>query len=189
MLGQIEHLEFSVTQNAATAYLLAEMYRQDSDREEIWLEKARFCAGRIDDEGWTGCFASFAWAAIARASGEQGDLEQARETIEPILPRFTDTDEGPRFDREYSDVLSCHLFLAHALCDMALMEPHAGWRSKALEILKYVFSDMYFDGSFLAHHVENGGPAKVHCTGCNFHALYVADRLYGDTLVLDPLAK
>ncbi|MHC4442616.1 MAG: hypothetical protein ACYTF1_08245 [Planctomycetota bacterium] len=189
MLGQVEHLDFSVTQNAATAYLLAEMYRQDSSREEIWIKKARLCANRIGSKRWQLCFSAFAWAAIAKSTRGPDDISRAKEIIAPILPKFRDTVHGQRFEQSYSDCLSCHLFLTHSLADMAQIEPTSIWRYKALEILDYVFSDIYFDGRFLAHHIENNKPSEAHCTGCNFHALYLADRLFGDTLVLDPVGK
>ena len=47
-----------------------------------------------------------------------------------------------------------------------------------------MFSDAYFDGRFIMHDRANGRSADF-CSGCNFWALHLADRYYGDTLSFD----
>jgi hypothetical protein len=178
---------FDDVQSVGTAYVLAEIYRFDPRRKPVWIDRARDLAARVDHGRSLRCFAAFAWAAIARATGEPADLDRAKAIALSVAPRFARAQGVLRFDGPYSDVLSCHLTLADAMADLATLEPDGPWRGMAMEIVEYVFSDAYFNGRFLAHDRDDAGQAPTFCTGCNYHALYLADRMYGDTLKLDPV--
>ncbi len=74
------------------------------------------------------------------------------------------------------------------MADLAILDPAGPWHRTGMDLLEYVYSDTYFNGRFLAHDIgDDGKQAPVFCTGCNYHALYLADRMYGDTLKLKPV--
>jgi hypothetical protein len=64
---------------------------------------------------------------------------------------------------------------------MASLEGRVEDRQRAVDLLDYVFTSALFDGKFLAHDRAEGHTSGEHCSGCNFHALFLVDRLYGDS--------
>jgi hypothetical protein len=180
--GMRENL--GVIPSAGTAFLLAEMYRVDKTNRESRIAGARFFADQAGKKN-APTFAAFGWAAIAKSTGDPNDITRAKEMIRSVYPRFTDAENGKSFSGPYAEYLSCHLAMTHAMADMAQIEASGPWREEAIDVLNYIFSDAYFNGRFLVHHRENGQHSKTFCAGCNFSALYLADRIYGDTLWLD----
>jgi len=176
--------KLGVIPSAGTAFFLAQMYRVDRTNRAGRIAGARFFADRVNQQGRPE-FAAFAWAAIAKATREPNDIARAKEIIGLVWPKFGTGETGKIFEGPYHEVLSLHLAVIHACADMAQIEPAGPWREQAVELLNYIFSDAYFNGSFLVHHRENDRLAKTFCAGCNFAALYLADRIYGDTLWLD----
>ena len=128
-----------------------------------------------------------AWTAIAKATRDSNDINRARQAIEAALPEFV-VDGSPQVRPLYSDILSLHLALIHALADFNQIESDAEYHRKALLLLDYVYSDAYFDGRYIMHDRVRGR-SKIFCSGCNFMAPYLADRLYGDTLVINSVAE
>ncbi len=177
-------------ENAGLAALLAEYHRLDPEEQGERIDEARHFAGRIEAER-NAVFHSLAWAAIARASGDAEDLERARRFAESAAPLFDVRTGGIELPREegYLDILSQHLTMIHALADLATIDPSGGWRRSALDLLDYVFSDAYFDGSHIMHDRVSGERSTHFCSGCNFMAIYLADRLHGDTLLFKPLPE
>jgi hypothetical protein len=133
------------------------------------------------------CYGAMALAAIAKASGYPEDRDRARRLVHNLMSKEPVRDGMPTSS---SDMLSFHLALTHAHADLAMIEPGQEFRVRGLQLLDYVFSDAYFDGRVIVHDLNRGGEkADSFCSGCNFWALYLADRFYGDTLVFDPVAE
>jgi hypothetical protein len=170
-------------ENAGLAALLAEVSRLQPERREERLAQARAYAEAAGDNR----LAFLGWAAVAKASGEKEDLERAREA-EAATPYRFDPQSGalepPSSDDE---ILSLHLATVHALADLAQASGEPAPRNRAVALLDYVFSDAYFDGRFLIHDRMFGGPSEAVCSGCNWMALYLVDRLYGDSFGIDPV--
>ena len=170
-------------ENAGLAALLAEVSRLQPDRREERLSQARAYAEAAGDDP----LAFFAWAAVARASGEEEDIRRAREAEGGTPYRF-DAQSGALSPPSQGDeVLSRHLAMVHALADLAQASGDPAPRNRAVTLLDYVFSDAYFDGRFLIHDRMFGGPSEDVCSGCNWMALYLVDRLYGDSFGIDPV--
>jgi hypothetical protein len=171
-------------ENAGLAALLAEVSRLMPERREEWLGRARaFAEGAAGDE----ILAFFAWAAVARASGEAADVQRAREAEKATPYRFDPQFGALTPPASNDEILSLHLAMVHGLADLALADGGSGAWVKAVTLLEYVLSDAYFDGRFLIHDRLGGEPSKDVCSGCNFMALYLVDRLYGDSFVIDPV--
>jgi len=177
-------------ENAGMAALLAELYRIDPKEHADRLDQARYFAGKLDDRSGI-VYHAIAWSAIARATGSEGDLERARAVAARAMPAFDPgTGEiGLPEGEKYHDVLSAHLALIHAFADLAQADPTGDARRQAMELLDYVFSDAYFDGKHIMHDRIMGDRSEDFCSGCNFMALYLADRLYGDCLFFTALPE
>jgi len=186
-LANLDDRRYHSVEHTGAVYVLAEIYRFDPRHKPAWIKRARSLAGRLDQGSGIPCFGAFAWAAIARASGADADLQRARQIALRLAPRFTRTAGVLQFDGPYGDVLSFHLTLAEAMADLATIEPEGPWYRMGMELAEYVFSDAYFNGKFVAHDRGGGRQAPTFCTGCNYHALYIADRMYGDALKFDPV--
>lgn len=182
--GMRENL--GVIPSAGTAFFLAEMYRVDKSNRESRIAGARFFADQAGNKN-APTFAAGSWAAIAKSTGDPNDIARAKEIIRSVYPKFTTSENGKSFNGPYAEYLSCHLAMIHALADMAQIEASGPWREEAIDLLHYIFSDAYFNGRFLVHHRENDQHSKTFCAGCNFCALYLADRIYGNTLWLDKI--
>lgn len=185
----LEQLDFDSlpdTRLAGIAVLLAELARTEEEEREELLERARGIAAKISGAR----FRSFALAAIAKASGSAADLERAREGVEDATPEFRLEKGRLVFDVEEKYVLSHFLVLVHALADMAQLTGNSFDRTRAQELLAFVFSDHFFDGRVLVHDGSRDGfRSPRYCSGCNLSALYLVDRLYGDTFKVDPLPE
>jgi hypothetical protein len=170
-------------ESAGLAALLAEVSRLQPDRREERLAQAREYAEAAGKDP----LAFFAWAAVAKASGEEGDTARAREA-EGATPYRFDAESGAlQPPAEKDEILSIHLAMVHALADLSQASGDPAPRDRAVTLLDYVFSDAYFDGRFLMHDRMFGGRSGDVCSGCNWMALYVVDRLYGDSFVIDPV--
>jgi hypothetical protein len=170
-------------ENAGLAALLAEVSRIEPDRREERLELARgFAGGTAGDP----VLAFFARASVARASGETADVERAREAEHATCYRF-DANGTLSPIPNGDEILSLHLAMIHGFADLAQATGDPATRQKAVVLLDYVFSDAYFDGRFLVHDRLSGEPSKDVCSGCDFMALYLVDRLWGDSFVIDPV--
>jgi hypothetical protein len=170
-------------ENAGLAALLAEVSRLQPDRRDERLAQARAYAEAAGGDP----LAFFGWAAVARASGEEKDIRRAREA-EGATPYRFDAQSGALAPPSQGDeVLSRHLAMVHALADLAQASGDPAPRNRAVTLLDYVFSDAYFDGRFLIHDRMFGGPSEDICSGCNWMALYLVDRLYGDSFGIDPV--
>jgi hypothetical protein len=169
---------------AGMALVLTELYRLDPNHPRKTIEQARLFSARISHPYYQ-TLAAMSWAAIARASGDPGDLKRAKAVCAVINPDVQ-TARGTARDFPYANYLSLHLALIHAYIDLDEIEPDGEWRGRATQLLEYVFSDLYFDGRFLVHH-NHGERSDSFCSGCNFLALYLADRLYGTSLEIDPV--
>ncbi len=77
--------------------------------------------------------------------------------------------------------------MIHGLVDLARVTGDAAIHGRAGSLLDYVFSDAYFDGRFLVHDRLSGKPSRDVCSGCDFMALYLVDRLYCDSFVIAPV--
>jgi len=175
-----------VVHDTALALFFADCYRLDPTVNGGDIDRARFLAKRTDaPPQWARTLTAMAWAGVAKASGDPKDLERARAAAS-VGPRLIKQGGAIRFAGPYPDCLSLHLALIHAYADLAELEPAGLWRRRALALLEYVFSDAYFDGRFLVHDLAKG-QSQLHCSGCNFHALYLADRVLGDALSLEPV--
>jgi hypothetical protein len=174
--------------SALLAVLLAELHRVEPVRDPTRLEKARLFARRVEARQFP-TRQVMAYAAVARASRVPSDVAEATTKAKTVLPTFARRDGDMMVRASYPDYLSHHLALIHALSDLTQLQPKGPWRKHALEILDYVFSTAYFDGRFLVHDRLKGGRSDDFCSGCNFWALYLADRLYGDTLLLETIPK
>jgi hypothetical protein len=173
-------------ESAGLAVLLAEVAALQPERRSERLEQARRHAESAAGGGG-GTWAFLAWAAIARASGAEEDVRRAREAEAATRYRF-DPETGALLPpAEQDEVLSRHLSAIHAHADMAQATGDPASRARAVALLDYLFSDAYFDGRFLAHHLDHGERAEDVCSGCNFMALHLVDRLYGDSFVIDPV--
>ena len=170
-------------ENAGLAALLAEVSRLQPDRREERLAQARGYADAAGDDP----LAFFAWAAVAKASGEEEDLQRAREAEGGTPYRFDAQSGALATPTQGDEVLSRHLAMVHALADLAQASGDPAPRNRAVTLLDYVFSDAYFDGRFLIHDRMFGGPSEDVCSGCNWMALYLVDRLYGDSFGIDPV--
>ncbi|GMU23819.1 MAG: hypothetical protein AMXMBFR13_38970 [Phycisphaerae bacterium] len=191
----VDERSLSDVQAVGCAYLLAEAYRFDSRPKQLWLERARALGGRLVPPEGVGQrihrinFAAFVWSSIARASGDPDDLRRAKDLVLQAAPRFTSQQGRLHFEGPYADVLSLHLTLADACADLATIDSDPRWRPMLVQLVKYVFSDVYFNGKVLVHDISPDGEVQApdFCTGCNYHALCLADRLYGDALRFDPV--
>jgi hypothetical protein len=129
-----------------------------------------------------------AWAAIARASGEAADAERARAVLAETALRFDDWGALALPLEARDEVLSRLLSVAHGMTDLSQATGDPALHRGATSLMDYVFSDAYFDGRLLIHDRVHG-PSEDVCSGCNLMALYLADRLYGDSFVIAPLPQ
>jgi len=187
-LGHIDQLRAGGTlrprDQAGLAVLLSEVSRLEPGKREERLKQARACADEVQDDP---VLAFLAWAAVARASGSKEDLDRGRES-ESRMPYRFDPGTGTLLEPAAKDeILSVHLAAIHGWADLAQATGDPGPREKAISVLAYVFSDAYFDGRFLVHDRLQGERPKEVCSGCNWMALYLVDRLYGDSFVIDPV--
>ena len=174
--------------NIYIAYLYALRYRAEAHPKDVYLEKASIYANSVLDTG--PAYAAFAYCGIAKASNDPNDLELAKAVVTNSLPYFFNTKTGALKISPNLDYLSWHGAMIHALADMAQMDPEGPWRGYAIRLLDYIFSDTYFNGKFLVHHINpDGSQAADFCAGCNFMAIILADRLYGDSFIIDPVKK
>jgi hypothetical protein len=170
---------------ALLAVVLAEASQLDPQRQEDLVEAARTLAHVIEPTGERPRpYAAMAQCAVARASRDPEDRARARTMVQLVLPKVTVRDGVAQLEFVYQDNLSFHLAVVHAIADFTRIEPRNMMRTRAVELLDYVFSDAYFDGRFIMHDRVNGRSTKF-CSGCNFWALHLADRYYGDTLSFD----
>lgn len=174
------------TRLTGTAVLLAEVARTERNERDRWLNKAREATAKISGVK----FRAFALAAIAKASGDTGDLRRAREGVETACPDFHLEDGRLTFEAEEAYVLSRYLALVSALADLAQLTGNPLDRTRAEALLDFVFSESLFNGRVLVHDgAKNGFRSDDFCSGCNLNALYLVDRLYGDTFKIDPLPE
>lgn len=173
-------------ESAGVAALLCEYARADPDGRDGHVRRARELAENAVDGGG-GTWAVLAWGALARATGDDGDIARARQAL-AATPYVFDPESGLVRDPIVDDVavLSRHLSLAHGLSDLAAATGDPRLHRSAVSLVEHVFSDAWFDGRFLVHDLQLGKSENV-CSGCNFMALYLVDRLFGDTFVIDPL--
>lgn len=148
-----------------------------------YLDAARPLAARIDVPP----LRAWALTTIARATRSEQDIATARTVIDDAAPPLDENTGRLRFAEDESHILSYHLSLVEALADMAEMTRDPADRLRAERLLQFVFSDALFDGRFIMHDRIGGKRSDRYCSGCNLHALYLVDRLYGDTWRIDPL--
>ena len=165
---------------AASAELKAD---QRDERLALARDEAEASAGGGGDT-WR----FLAWAAIARAAGNEDDVAQARAVLAETRYRFDERGdlELPLDSRD--EILSRLLSMVHGLTDLTQVTGDPVLHRAATSLLDYVFSDAYFDGRFLIHDRVLGRSGDV-CSGCDFMALYLVDRLYGDSFVIAPLPE
>jgi hypothetical protein len=173
--GRLQPME-----RAGVAVLVAEVSRLDAMERLPHLSRARRLAEGVGDDGG-GTWRVLAWSAIARASREAADLDRAQDAVAATAYRF---EPGRVSVAPGDEILSRHLAMIHGLADLAQATGDAEPRARAFALLEYVFSDAYFDGRFLAHDRLAGERSQGVCSGCNLMALFLADRLYGDSLAL-----
>jgi len=178
-LGTSETLGLAVT--------LAEYHRMlgDGDEDGTYLDAARRFTARVNEPS----FRALALAAIARATRAEKDIAAAREAVEAACPPHDPAAGTFAFPEGEQHILSFHLALIGALADMAQLSGRPEDRRRAEDFLRYVFSDALFDGRFLMHDRFGGVRSKEFCSGCNFHALYLVDRLYGDAWRIAPVPE
>jgi hypothetical protein len=180
---------YDVVINMYVSYLLSLRYRAEKHPQKIYLEKARFYADSLQQSDLT-FFGAFSYCGIAKASGDPNDLDTAKAIVADWLPKYFNVSTGGFRGPSTAECLSWHLAMIHALADLAQMEPEGPWRGYAMTLLDYVFSDTYFNGKFLVHHINaDKSQSPDFCAGCNFAALVLADRLYGDSFIIDPVKK
>lgn len=186
-LAQLDPGSLGDTQRTGLAVLLAELGRALPEERDALLARSREVESGIE----AASFRAFARASVARASGSPGDLERAREAVEGAASGFREEGGAFTFAPPPTSILSQDLALISALADMAILTGEPRDRARAEALLDFVFSDRYFDGKHLAHDVTSkpGGVTRSgeHCSGCNLNALYLLDRLHGDTFRIDPL--
>jgi hypothetical protein len=180
-----KEINLDARSDSGIAVLLAETSSLKPDLNAQLLERARFHASRVDESEKPELLA-MARAAIALASGDETDIVAAGAVIDRVC---TDCKPLPAENpgQKKPLILSLKLAFVHALADMATATGDPRYRQEAAALLGMLFSEAFFDGSFLMHHNSHGERAAFYCSGCNFMALYLADRLYGDTLILDPV--
>jgi hypothetical protein len=166
---------------AATLAETARLGPDDPERPR-YLEAARSFAGRIRD----GSLRAMALGFIARATREDGDIAALRGAVEAAAPAFA-PDGSLAFAAEDPHILSYHLALTGAAADLAILTGDPRPRLLALAMLDSIFSDALFDGRHILHDRYGGERSSKFCSGCNLHALYLVDRLYGDTWAIGPL--
>lgn len=178
-----------VVADTFTAAFLSIQYRAEKKPSKAYLEKARFYADKVRKSGYWG-YAAFAYCSIAKASGDPNDLIIAKKIVIATLPQFFDMETSELQIKPNADCLSWHEAMISSLFDLAQLDPQGHWKEYAVKLLNYIFSDAYFDGKFIVHHINSDGTKsnKV-CPGCNYAALILADRLYGDTFIIDPIKR
>ncbi|MCZ6596881.1 MAG: hypothetical protein O7B99_04510 [Planctomycetota bacterium] len=185
--GAAARKSLSGREASALTVLMAEVSRLQPERRDERLASARSFALRIPADSIP-TYASLAWAAIARASGDPEDVERADAAVAAAPYRFDPlTGDMAPIPAEEPDVLSRHLLVVHALADLAQATGDASYHRRAGAILDYCFSDAYLKDGCLVHDQGGGKQMGLICTGCNFMALYLVDRLYGDSWVIAPL--
>jgi len=182
-VGREGHLGY--LESTGLAMLLAAAAQLQPHRREEHLEKARKFAEGASGGGFLP-LACLARAAIARVSRDEGDIDSARRAIQSTSYRFDERTGALLPPKPEDEILSLHLAMVHALADMAQVTGDPVYHARAMSLLNYVFSDAYFNGKFLAHDLVRGKSDAV-CSGCNFMALYLVDRLFGDSFVIDPV--
>ncbi len=183
-LAELDAESLDPKPRAGLAVVLAEIARIDPDGREERLARARELAAGIE---WIELRA-FALAAVARVTTVQSDIDAAREAVEAATPEFRVDGGRLVFDLDGEYVLSLYLALTNALADMAQLTGNPYDRARAQALIEFVFSDRLFDGRFLLHDGSTDGRrSREFCSGCNLNALYLVDRLWGDTWKIDPL--
>lgn len=165
---------------AALGYMCAEVYRTDPENNMEYLRKACAFADMIDGTA-DPADKAFVLAGIACITGKEEDIRSAAAQVDAAIPPFDARTETFDFPEKTSHILSHHLALIHALADMVKATGESRYHHRARALLRYVFSDAGFDGSRLSHDWGQGNKSAAFCAGCNFNALYLVDRLYGDT--------
>ncbi len=165
-------------QRAGLAVLQAELARAAPSESAEHLSAARSLAAEVDVPS----LRAFALACIARRSALPQDLVAAREATEVALMPAHWEEGRLVFERPKEQVLSEELALVGALSELALAAGSDLDRVRAQALLAALFEGPLFDGRFLVHDAEVGGArSDRHCAGCNWNALYLVDRLWGDT--------
>jgi hypothetical protein len=182
-----EQYRLNPSQIAGSVYLLSFMTRVEPKDRAYRLGRARYLAAKLAKDNYP-TFTAFAYASIARATKDSNDLKMARKFTAGALELYFEPNNPAVKARPNAECLSWYSSLINACADLAELEPQGPWRSRAFALLDYIFSDRYFNGKFLVHHLNaDGTQADSFCAGCNFAALYLADRLYGDSLRLNPV--
>jgi hypothetical protein len=178
-------------EETAMAALLAELATAEPEGRAERLALAREFAAQVSehkDDFEEPALSAFAWAHVAKASRAPEDVAHARAALERGLPPF-DAAAGCFEAREGKGyMLSLELTLTDALADLAQATGDATWVRKARALL-----DQTFDAAYLAGHLAHDwdgrsfGVSSRWCSGCNFHALFLVDRIYGDSWVIGDL--
>ena len=181
-----EHLDsLDRRERAGIAAILATSAELNPDDRDARLTRARELAeSAADGGGYTWQF--LALSTIARVTGEVRDIEAARASLARTNYRFDDPGRIALPLDMTDEVLSRILSLIHGLVDLYAATGDAKLHRGATSVLDFVFSDAYYEDGTLIHDRVFGRSEDV-CTGCNFMALYLVDRLYGDSFVIDPL--
>lgn len=158
-------LELDSRQTAGLCWLLAEVARADPVRFPRALELARRLAARTT----TGPLAALAWSSLARATREETVIERAALLVETLV------------EPKESEVLSLRLAVAEACAELAMVTEDVIWSQRARRLVEHMFSDAFYVDGILAHHRDRDGASSSFCSGCNFHALYLLDRICGDS--------
>lgn len=185
----LEHLDTSSlreNQRAGLAALLAGLASALPSEVAIHLRRARELADTVTEAE----LRAFALAAIARASRSEEDIARARDAVEAAVPPMRLEEGRLAVEVPETYVLSTVLSLSGALADMAQLTGEPRDRTRAEALLNFAFSEHLFDGRFLMHDGRRDGRrTREFCSGCNLNALYLVDRLYGDTFKIDPLPE
>ena len=171
-------------ERAGLAALLAASAELKPSVGEERLNLARELAEQSEGGGGN-TWRLLATAAIARVSGKEQDIELARTVLAGTCYRFDEAGNLLLPFQTSDEVLSRHLSAIHGLVDLVQATGDPRLHRHATTLLDYVFSDAYFSQGLLIHDRTLGQSTDV-CSGCNFMALYLVDRLYGDSFVIDP---
>ena len=182
-----DNYKLNDVQIAGSVYFLANMAMLEEKNKAFRLQRARYLASKTANGQIP--FIAFAYASIAKVTKDPNDIKLAKETTEKAIRLyFEPNNPNVKVAVPYAECLSWYNATINACADMAVLEPRGPWQDYAISLLDYIFSDKYFNGKFLVHDLcENGKQADYFCAGCNFAVVYLADRLYGDSLKINPL--
>ncbi|MBL8862015.1 MAG: hypothetical protein JNK02_08370 [Planctomycetes bacterium] len=176
--GNLDPSTLRADQRAGLAVLTAELARAEPRAAGRHLDDAR----RIAEDVGAPKLRALALAVIARVGGREDDMARARAAVEAALPAMRFEEGRLQVEAQGDLILSQELALVNALAELAVVARSDADRVRAQALLESVLTGPLWDGQLLAHDAElDGARSRDHCSGCNWNALYLVDRLWGDT--------